>query len=604
MKRTFLCPLMALILLCLNGCYNDDDLWDAVDNLDGRVTTIEERISLLNSDITTMQTAVRALQQGAYITKVTTLADGYSLTLSNGETLTLHNGRDGIDSDKAPLIGVAKDGDVYYWTLTCEGTTSWLLDDEGNRLPVTGNDGKDGTDGKDGADGEKGDKGDKGDTGEKGDKGDKGDSGTAGDKGDKGDKGDPGEKGDKGDKGNTGEPGAMGKNGVTPTMGIDSEGYWTVDTGKGATRILGTDGKPVKATGADGDSFFKSVTQTDQNVVMTLMDGTVISLARHDNFSISLPAGVSCKVAEGGSITIALSTTGIMDIDVYKVSAQGWSADVSSDNKLTVRAPQTWSEASNVCDVMLMGINNYGYVRVFRFSFYMRDSRILTFEDSDYKGSESSPYWSSKIDSPQHGGPILYTNGSTWGWYDEGNTGLFTQTIGEYWNGGEAVSNYTSRNYADADYTHQLSVWETSGHNGSKNFCVHNGYTDGGSYKKSLQGFEFKDGSSHIVTGMYVCCTTYLYGVYLNGNQFSVAANANSYFKLIAYGYDTAGNVTGSATIMLCKGKSGITNWTYFDLSSLGKVNSVRFNFEGSDSGQWGLNTPAYFAYDDVAVAF
>lgn len=37
--------------------------------------------------------------------------------------------------------------------------------------------------------------------------------------------------------------------GTTPVMGVDSDGYWTVDTGEGAKRINGTDGKPVKAEG-------------------------------------------------------------------------------------------------------------------------------------------------------------------------------------------------------------------------------------------------------------------------------------------------------------------------------------------------------------------
>lgn len=40
-------------------------------------------------------------------------------------------------------------------------------------------------------------------------------------------------------------------------MGVDSDGYWTVDTGEGAKRINGTDGKPVKAEGQDGDSFLQ-----------------------------------------------------------------------------------------------------------------------------------------------------------------------------------------------------------------------------------------------------------------------------------------------------------------------------------------------------------
>lgn len=54
--------------------------------------------------------------------------------------------------------------------------------------------------------------------------------------------------------------------GTTPVMGVDSDGYWTVDTGEGAKRINGTDGKPVKAEGQDGDSFISNLLQ-----LMTIM---------------------------------------------------------------------------------------------------------------------------------------------------------------------------------------------------------------------------------------------------------------------------------------------------------------------------------------------
>jgi hypothetical protein len=31
-------------------------------------------------------------------------------------------------------------------------------------------------------------------------------------------------------------------------------------------------------------------------------------------------------------------------------------------------------------------------------------------------------------------------------------------------------------------------------------------------------------------------------------------------------------------------------------------VQSVKFNFEGSDSGAYGLNTPAYICIDDITI--
>lgn len=51
---------------------------------------------------------------------------------------------------------------------------------------------------------------------------------------------------------------------------------------------------------------------------------------------------------------------------------------------------------------------------------------------------------------------------------------------------------------------------------------------------------------------------------------------------------------------------SVVTTWQKWDLSVLGEVVSIAFNLVGSADlyGDWGLNAPAYFAYDDIAVRF
>ena len=201
MKKTF--RLLSVLLLCATvwSCsYDDSALWDKVNDLDGRVQTLETTVKGMNTSITSLKGIVDALNGGKVITKTESTADGYVLTLSDGSTLTLKNGKDGKD---APVIGVKADTDgVYYWTITTDGKTEFLKDAEGGKLKVSG---------------------------------------------------------------------------TTPVMGVDSEGYWTVDTGNGVQRIL-SDGKPVKAQGQDGDSFIKSVTIIGKKVVFTLMDGGVLEM--------------------------------------------------------------------------------------------------------------------------------------------------------------------------------------------------------------------------------------------------------------------------------------------------------------------------------------
>ena len=54
--------LLTIITVC--SCYNDDDLWDKVNDLDGRVETLETTVKKMNSEITTLQSLVDALNQG------------------------------------------------------------------------------------------------------------------------------------------------------------------------------------------------------------------------------------------------------------------------------------------------------------------------------------------------------------------------------------------------------------------------------------------------------------------------------------------------------------------------------------------------------------
>lgn len=63
------------------------------------------------------------------------------------------------------------------------------------------------------------------------------------------------------------------------------------------------------------------------------------------------------------------------------------------------------------------------------------DLRVLTFEDTDYKGGTNfanGNNWSSLIDNPQYGGSLLYgssgagvySEDEAYQWTDTGNTGL------------------------------------------------------------------------------------------------------------------------------------------------------------------------------------
>lgn len=258
--------------------------------------------------------------------------------------------------------------------------------------------------------------------------------------------------------------------------------------------------------------------------------------------------------------------------------------------------------------------------------------RVLTFEDADYKGGTNfagGSNWSSLIDDPQYMGPLLYGSGGgfsseeeAYKWTDANNTGLthvFPYNYGSYcyWGGGHAISHYSTgdiKNYGG--FEAQLTVYKKGvsglsrtggGHNGSNNFAVHYGYIDGSEYNKTdvLPTLTFADGSEHVIDHMYVNNTTYLLNCLVNGNDLTAKIGPDDWVKLIAIGYNAAGTKTGQVSIYLCNGPDNIImDWTKWDLSSLGKVNSVMFNVTGSSDNGYGFSQPAYFAYDDVAVRF
>jgi len=221
--------------------------------------------------------------------------------------------------------------------------------------------------------------------------------------------------------------------------------------------------------------------------------------------------------------------------------------------------------------------------------------------------------WSALIDTPQYGGKLLYgasgEGGSTnyYSWSDEttqiASSGL-VNAWGSYcfWNGGQAISNYTLSDFETATYQQQLSVCTKGGHGGSKNFCVHFGTGDPG----ALPSISFKDGVARVIESMYVVNTAYMLNVVKYGDGYSFSGvKDGQYADVVAYGYDAQGAQTTKATFRLVDGASKqVTDWTLWDLTSLGEVTKVEFAVTGNVTNDYGFALPAYFAFDDVAVRF
>ena len=260
---------VALLALVYAGCYDDTDLKDGIEDLNTkygsleiRIAALEETVQKMNENIAALQILMTNLQNKVYVDRVEEIRDGYVIYFTDGTEAAIRNGSDGKDGEdgkdgtngkdgkNAPVIGVAKGTDgVYYWTVTVDGTTTWLTD-EGQKLRVTGKDGHSpkveiGSDEYWYIDGVN--------TGVKA-TGLDGLTPTVSISSD-GYWVINGVKTSTKAKGQDGTSGKDGDDGVTPQLKIDNEGYWTVsyDGGKSYARILNNSGQPVSAVGKDGE---------------------------------------------------------------------------------------------------------------------------------------------------------------------------------------------------------------------------------------------------------------------------------------------------------------------------------------------------------------
>ena len=163
MKKLFSYLLLAAMMFIV-GCdetFDDSNIWDklkehdeAIRNHENRIKDLEELCKQMNTNISSLQTIVTALQNNDYVTAVVPITKkgevvGYTITFAKSDSITIYHGEDGVDGKdgSTPVIGVKQDGDgIYYWTLNGE----WLLDANGNKIKAQGTDGKDGVDAEDG----------------------------------------------------------------------------------------------------------------------------------------------------------------------------------------------------------------------------------------------------------------------------------------------------------------------------------------------------------------------------------------------------------------------------------------------------------------------
>ena len=131
--------LLASVLLFAGGCsdnFDDSALWKGVDEIYNQLTELEKQTDEINRQIQLLSAVVN----GGVVTSITQDADGHYV-LSYKDADNVEHTIDIATMDDAntqPIIGMKADGEIYYWTVTTGGKTSWLLDTDGAKIPVTG----------------------------------------------------------------------------------------------------------------------------------------------------------------------------------------------------------------------------------------------------------------------------------------------------------------------------------------------------------------------------------------------------------------------------------------------------------------------------------
>ncbi len=291
---TFLLVAIALTIAGCSESFDDSKIWDKLDDHESRIAKLEELCKRMNTNISSLQTIVTALQNNDYVTGVIPVTKngeviGYTITFTKSQPITIYHGEDGKDGS-TPIIGVKQDTDnIYYWTLNGE----WLLDANGNKIKAQGTDGKDGI-----------------------------------------------------------TPQLKIENDYW-YISYDNGASWTLlgkatgEDGKdGENGMNGTNGE----NGKDGDSFFQSVTQDENNVYFTLADGTEIVLPKFSGLNITFSAIGDIACLPGEYVAVDYTIYGA-DSDVYiaTITQNGWQAVVTKESAstgyITVTAPNPLTDS-------------------------------------------------------------------------------------------------------------------------------------------------------------------------------------------------------------------------------------------------------------------
>lgn len=173
------------------------------------------------------------------------------------------------------------------------------------------------------------------------------------------------------------------------------------------------------------------------------------------------------------------------------------------------------------------------------------------------------------------------------------------------------VSNYSGVHYYSgftvsaqkdtltAGYTNPYSCIAAEGAEGSTTFAVCYGNGDSIKFDTPVD-----------MESVMLCNNTYAYlsmrdGDWVGKKFGGIDGTDEDYFMLTVELYDEAGDLLGEEDFYLADFRGAanyiIKDWTELDLSTYTSVSYLKFDYESTDIGTWGYNTPTYFCIDNIS---
>ena len=103
---------------------------------------------------------------------------------------------------------------------------------------------------------------------------------------------------------------------------------------------------------------------------------------------------------------------------------------------------------------------------------------------------------------------------------------------------------------------------------------------------------------------MTVTNTAYTYYAMKNGTAFSKPFTESDNLYLDVYGVTSKGVTKLGVSIPLARNNEFVEKWQQIDLTPLGEVQYIYFTMRSTDTGEYGMNVPAYFAIGSIQAVY